>query len=168
MPSTHRKGWSTSTTESAEPKAAASVHLSEMQVQKRWSTVHSTHRKGTIDVCNKTFRTESCGKRSSFGVTGTKIGKYCAEHAQSRMVNVRNIKCRTEGCGKRPSFGVAGTKTGENCAQHALEGMIDVRNRKCRTEGCGKRSSFGVAGTKTEEYCAQHAVEGMVNVQNRK
>ena len=77
-----------------------------------------------VDVCSRKCRTEGCGKRSSFGVGGTKTGEYCAQHALEGMVNVKNKKCRTKGCGKQSSFGVAGTKTGEYCAQHAPEGMV--------------------------------------------
>ena len=43
---THQTGWSTLKAESAEPKAAASNHHMEWQVQTLWSTVHSTHRDG--------------------------------------------------------------------------------------------------------------------------
>ena len=39
MHSTHRRGWSTSTTENAESKAAASYRFSELRVRKRWNTV---------------------------------------------------------------------------------------------------------------------------------
>ena len=44
--SMHWRGWSTSTTETAEPKAAASDRLSELQVLKLGSTVHGTHWRG--------------------------------------------------------------------------------------------------------------------------
>ncbi|CAN0309166.1 unnamed protein product [Ascophyllum nodosum] len=117
-----------------------------------------------VNVCKMECRTEGCGERPSFGVTGTKTAQYCAQHALDGMVNVCSINCQTQGCGKRSSFGVAGTKMTENCVQHAMDGMVDVRSRKCRTEGCDKQSSFGVAGTKTMEYCAQRAPGGMVNV----
>ena len=41
--STHWGGWSTSRAKSAEPEAAASYRLSELQVQERCSTMESMH-----------------------------------------------------------------------------------------------------------------------------
>ena len=122
-----------------------------------------------VNVCSRKCRTEGCGKRSSYGVAGTKTAEYCAQHAPDGMVDVSSRKCKTEGCGKQPSFGAAGTKTREYCSQHAPDGMVDVRSRNhCRTEGCGKQSTYGVAGTKTGEHCTQHAPDGMVDVKSRK
>ena len=123
---------------------------------------------GMVNVRSRKCRTEGCGKKPSYGVSGAKTAEYCAQHAPDGMIDVKNRKCGTEGCGKTPSFGVAGTKTAEYCAQHAPGGMVDVYNRKCRTEGCGKIPSFGVAGTKTTKYCARHAPDWMVNVKSRK
>ncbi|CAN0478399.1 unnamed protein product [Ascophyllum nodosum] len=121
-----------------------------------------------VDVYRKKCGTESCSKRPSFGVAGTKTAEYCAQHAPHGMVDVYNKKCKAESCSKRPSFGVAGTKTAEYCAQHTLDGMVDVKPRKRKTEGSGKKLSFGVAGTTTVEFCAQHASDGMVDVKPRK
>ena len=121
-----------------------------------------------VGVINKKCRTQDCRKRPSFGVAGTKMAEYCAQHALDGMVDVCKKKCRTESCCKNPSFGVEGTKKGEYCAQHASDGMVDVINGKCRTEGCGKRPSFGVAGTKKRECCAQHAPNRMVDVSSGK
>ena len=113
-------------------------------------------------------RTNGCGKKPSFGVTGAKMPEYCVEHALDGMVNVKNRRCTTEGCRKQPSFGVAGSKTGEYCAQQAPDGMVNVYSRKCITEGCRNFPSFGVVDTRTTEYCAQHAPDGMVDVSKRK
>ena len=90
---------------------------------------------GVVDVKSRKCRTESCGKRSPFGVAGTKIGEYCAQHASEGMDDVKSRKCRTECCGKLVSFRVAGTKTGEYCGQHAPEGTVDVKSRKCGKVG---------------------------------
>ena len=88
-----------------------------------------------VDVKSRKCRTKSCGKRSSFGIAGTKTGQYCAQHAPEETVDVKRRKSRTECCGKLASFRVAGTKTGEYCGQHAPEGMVDVKSRKCGKVG---------------------------------
>ena len=66
-----------------------------------------------VDIKSKKCRTDGYNKLPSSGVSGTKTGEYCAQHALEEMIDVHNIKCGTEGCVEFPSFGVAGTKTGE-------------------------------------------------------
>ena len=110
-----------------------------------------------VGVTRRKCRTKDCGKKPSFGVAGTKMSEYCAQHAPDGMVDTTSRKCRTEDCGKQRSFGVAGTKIAEYCAQHAPDGMVDVKNKKCKNKGCRRGPSFGVAGTKRAEYCALHA-----------
>ena len=67
-----------------------------------------------------------CSKQSKYGVSGSRRGEYCAEHALEGMVYVYSNKCVGDGCPKRPSYGVSGSKKPEYCAEHALEGMVDV------------------------------------------
>ena len=90
-------------------------------------------------------------------MAGTKIVRYCAQHARDGMVNVKRKQCRIQGCWKQPSFGVASTKTAKYCAQHAPVGMVHVKSRKYRTKGCGKHPSFGVADTNPAKHCTQDA-----------
>ena len=66
-----------------------------------------------VNVHNRKCKTGGCGKLPFFGVAGTKMVEYCAQHAPEAMVNAKRGKCRTEGCGKLASFGDAGTNTGE-------------------------------------------------------
>ena len=111
---------------------------------------------GMVNVRSSACRTESCGKRPLFGVTGTKTSEYCTQHAPEGRVDVKNRKGITEGCGKQPSFGVAGTKAVEYGAHFAPNGMVDACSRNGTTGGCGKKLSFGVANTITVEYHAQN------------
>ena len=83
------------------------------------------------DIINKNkCTTEGCDKESSSGVAATRASKYCAQHANNGMIDVRSRKCRTGGCVKPPSFGVAGARTSRNCAQHTPGGMIHVKIKK--------------------------------------
>ena len=66
-----------------------------------------------VNVGSSKCRTKGGGKVSSFGVAGTKMRGYCAQHAKVGMFNVGSSKCRTKCCGKVSSFGVAGTKMRE-------------------------------------------------------
>ena len=116
-----------------------------------------------IDVLHRKCKTDGCGKRSLFGVVGTKTTEYCAQHALDGMAKVSSRECRIEGCGKQPSYGVTGTKTGDYCARHTLDGMVDTRNGKIKTGGDGEHPPFGVVDKETRESCARHSQHGMVN-----
>lgn len=110
---------------------------------------------------------DGCNKSATFGLAGTKRGKFCCKHAVEGMVDVHNREtCGRRDCLKNPTFGVVGSKNKEFCARHAKEGMVDIQNnRRCGHHGCNKRPSFGEEGNKKAEFCAQHAIrEGMVNV----
>ena len=85
-----------------------------------------------VNVESRKCRTEDCGKRPSFGVTGTKTAEYCAQHVPDGMVDVKSRKCKTKDCRKCPSFGVAGTKIADYCAEHALDGMVGIRVSRVR------------------------------------
>ncbi|CAM9980720.1 unnamed protein product [Sphacelaria rigidula] len=113
---------------------------------------------------------EGCSKGPWYGVAGSRIAEYCAQHADEGMICVRPLReCSTEGCSKVPSHGIAGTRKAEYCAQHARDDMVNVKNRKrCAHESCCKRPSYGVPGTRTAEYCAQHAADGMINVERKR
>ena len=88
-----------------------------------------------------------------YGVDGGKA-KYCAGHAQERMVNVSNKeKCAHLGCTKVPPFGVVGTKRREFCARRAKARIVNLAHNECAHPGCPKRPSFGMAGTKNAEFC---------------
>ena len=63
--------------------------------------------------CSAYQACQRCGKRSSFGVAGTRKAEYCAQHAPDGMVNVRYKICRTEGRHKQVRFGEVYTKTSE-------------------------------------------------------
>ena len=53
-----------------------------------------------VGVKNRECITRCCCNRSSFGVAGTRIAEYCAQHISYRMVNVNNRNYRNENCGK--------------------------------------------------------------------
>ena len=112
-----------------------------------------------IGIYSRKCKIEGCSKRPSFGVAGTRMVEYCAQHAQDGMVDVCNRKCRIESCGKHLSFGVTGTRAAEYFAHHAKNEMVDL-NIICAHRGCNKHAPFGVAGTKQMGYCTQHTRPG--------
>ena len=59
-------------------------------------------------------------KRPSFNVPGTKTGRFCSEHKEEGMVNVRLKICEHHGCMKWPVFifpGSRDSKPGRFCSR---------------------------------------------------
>ena len=109
---------------------------------------------------------KGCDKHPSFGEEGTRNRRFCSEHKQEGMVNVRHRRCEVEGCDRRPSFGAEDARA-RFCSDHKQEGMQNVANKRCEMEGCNKHPSFGDKGT-TRRFCSKHKQEGMVYVRHKR
>ena len=137
-------------------------------MQRRWSTVHNTHRKEW-----STSRAESAKPKdaASFRLSELQVQRRRSTVHSTRWRGWSTSRAKSVEPKAAASFHVSELqvrKRGSTVHSTHRGGMVDVKSRKCRTEGCDKLPSFGVTGTKTVEYCAQHAPEGMVNVKNRK
>ena len=71
-------------------------------------------------------RTKSCDKQPSFGVAGTRMPEYCAQHAKKGTADVYSKKCKTKGCVVAIVDWSEGTRTGEYCTHHASDGIVNV------------------------------------------
>lgn len=111
---------------------------------------------------------ESCLKRPSFNVQGSKGGLYCRQHAVDGMVDVCNRRCPTDSCNRRPNFNVKGSKAGAYCKEHAHDGMIDIVRRRCSHDCCTISASYSVEGNKTATYCKKHAGADMFDVRSKR
>lgn len=89
--------------------------------------------------------------------------RFCSEHAEDGMVDVRGKKCAQRGCTKYPSCGWAGGRV-ELGAEHAKDGMTAVWRKKCGHSGCKKSPTFSTAERRKRELCVKHAEDGMINV----
>ena len=95
---------------------------------------------GMVNVSSSACRTESCGKRPSFGGAGTKTVEYCAYFASNGMVDACSKDGTTGTCGKEPSFENANTRTAEYCAQNVrLKCCVNgYKEREVDLHHCGK------------------------------
>ena len=120
-----------------------------------------------VDVTGRkcTCAHPGCTKQPSFNVLGCKA-KFCAEHKEIGMVNVKTKHCEHPGCTKQPNFNVLGNKP-KFCAEHKEGGMVDVTGKRCEHLGCTKHPSFNVLGSKAK-FCASHKERGMVDVVSKK
>lgn len=130
---------------------------------------------------------ENCDENPTFGVQGTKLGVFCAQHCRAGFVEVVKhaqdkrtesveeskapagpsskatiTRCANEMCSKRPSYGVVGSTLAEYCARHAPSGMTNVLLRRCAVDGCDSRPTYGQRGSKVPILCDFHVKDGMV------
>ncbi|CAM9269831.1 unnamed protein product [Laminaria digitata] len=55
-------------------------------------------------------RCQQCQRIASFNLEGTNTPKYCKQHAEDGMVNVRKRFCAHDSCTKSPSLNVVGSR----------------------------------------------------------
>lgn len=102
-----------------------------------------------------------CPKHSSFGVPGA-AEKYCADHKEPGMKDVKHKTCDHPGCPTQPIFGVIGGKP-TRCKDHILPDMIDVKNRKCPC--CNKNPTYGYPGHQPT-HCKTDMLPGMIDLKH--
>ena len=112
----------------------------------------------------KRYRTcERCSKIPTFNQPGETKARFCAEHKEAGMVDVRSKTC--ERCGKQPTFNRPGETKARFCADHKEAGMVNVKSKTC--ERCGKIPTFNRPGEMTARFCAEHKEAGMVDVMSK-
>ena len=108
-----------------------------------------------------------CGKRASFNTRGETKGRFCVNHKEPEMVNVKSKTCETDGCEKQPTYNTRGETKGRFCADHKEPEMVNVRHKTCETDGCEKQTAYGWLGKGTSR-CGPHRQKGMITSPNRK
>ncbi len=94
--------------------------------------------------------------------------KYCLEHIEKGMINVKNRTCVEPNCRTQPSYNYEGEKIGLYCVSHAKDNMIDVRNKTCEFKDCKTQPNYNYEGKKKGIYCKTHKLDNMVDVMNKK
>jgi hypothetical protein len=102
-----------------------------------------------------------CETRPVFNLKGEIKAKYCSEHKEINMVDVKHVTCESIGCTKRPNFNLEAETKGQYCLEHKEPNMVDVKNKICTFEECKTRAQFGVPGLQVSR-CAKHLISGMI------
>ncbi|CAM9119384.1 unnamed protein product, partial [Ectocarpus fasciculatus] len=100
----------------------------------------------------------TCIKQASFAMDGDRYPKFCKEHRQANMVNIRNQRCMAPGCTRGASFAATGGERGQFCSEHKEENMVNTRRRsRCIAPGCTSREPiYVIDGQQLPKYCAGH------------
>ena len=101
---------------------------------------------------------DGCTSYPVFNVSGETKGRFCSQHKEVGMVDVKNKRCEYDGCTSRPVFNVSGETKGRFCSGHKEVGMVDVKNKRCEHDGCTSRPSYGYPG-QPSSFCAIHKVD---------
>ena len=108
-----------------------------------------------------------CGKYAVFNIRGETKGRFCVEHKEPHMVNVRDKTCETDGCNTRPNYNILGETKGRFCVEHKEPNMVDVKNKTCESDGCDKQPAYNIPGDTKGRFCAEHKEPHMVDVKNK-
>ena len=104
-----------------------------------------------------------CGKHANFNTRGQTKARFCAEHKEPDMVDVKHKTC--ESCDKLPTFNTRGQTKARFCAEHKEPDMVNVINKTC--ESCDKLPTFNTRGQIKARFCAEHKEQDMVNVKSK-
>lgn len=110
---------------------------------------------------------KDCKKFSSFGYQNENIIRYCKEHKEPYMINLKlknkKNKCI---CGKNPYYGYKGEKPKfcAVCKDPDDENIINVVDKSC--EECDKMAFYTTEGS-GKFYCGEHKSDGMTNFKKK-
>jgi hypothetical protein len=107
---------------------------------------------------------ETCGIRARYNISGEQLGKFCKEHKQIGMIDVKSKRCQKDGCNTRPTFNFENETEAKYCKEHAELGMINIKSKRCQTEGCNKQPVFNFENEAIPKYCKEHKQIGMIDI----
>ena len=110
---------------------------------------------------------DGCDKQPTYNMRGECKGRFCAEHKEPNMVDVKNKTCEMDGCDKQPTYNMRGECKGRFCAEHKEPNMVDVISKTCEMDACTKRVLYGSLG-KAKRHCGEHRQPGMITSPNQK
>jgi hypothetical protein len=105
-----------------------------------------------------------CGKNAIYNFIGEKKGRFCFNHKEPNMINVKSKHCESDGCIVRPVYNNSGEKKGRFCFKHKEPSMIDVNNKICEIDECRIRANYNISGEKKGRFCINHKELNMIDV----
>jgi len=105
-----------------------------------------------------------CFKRPTFSNEDDENARFCTDHKEIGMIDIKNKTCIYKGCRTRPTFNSPGESSAIYCLLHKQAGMIDVISITCIYKGCRTRPTFNSPGESSAIYCLLHKQAGMIDV----
>ena len=117
-------------------------------------------------ICN----VDGCETRAYFNIEGSTHGRFCAQHKEANMIDVKSKRCEAIECTSlNPVFNIEGSRQGRFCRKHKEPNMVDVKSKRCESIGCTSLNPvFNIEGASTGRFCAKHKETDMVDIKNKR
>jgi hypothetical protein len=109
---------------------------------------------------------EGCKYVAQFNIDGENQGRFCSQHKNPEMIDIKHRRCEFEGCMNIPSYKLETDTSCRCCSLHKLDRMINGRHPKCKFEGCEKFAGYNIINNKTPEYCTLHKTKEMIDLKH--
>ena len=114
-------------------------------------------------LSSKAIFCEICGEEANYNSKGEKNGRFCKNHKESGMVNIKTKICTYVNCLKRAIFNKKGLFPPILCKRHKEFGMVNLNYKQtCEILDCKKIPSFNYKGQTKGKYCSEHKENGMI------
>lgn len=90
---------------------------------KKLCDIHKLEGMIKLNVSTNVCAVESCVKTPCYNFGGEKA-RYCTQHKEEGMVNVKKVECQAEGCELTASFNLPGKKFSRFCSHHKVISKI--------------------------------------------
>jgi len=110
---------------------------------------------------------ETCGIHAIYNIQGKSWGRFCYDHKEITMVNVKFKTCEYPGCKTQPRYNIQGQTKRRFCYDHKETDMVDVKNKTCDHPGCKIQPIYNKEGQTKGKFCYNHKEIDMVNVKSK-
>jgi hypothetical protein len=92
---------------------------------------------------------------------GKTNGRFCKDHKEQNMINVKTKRCEIVDCDITASYNIPGETIPRFCATHKELNMIDIKHKICEIKECMIIVRYGLLG-KPPTHCSSHKQKGMI------
>ena len=72
-----------------------------------------------------------CNTIPTYNFSGQTKAKFCKQHKQPNMINVKDKTCEYVGCNTQPTYNLPGQTKARFCSEHKQPNMVNVKDKKC-------------------------------------
>jgi hypothetical protein len=124
--------------------------------------------KEKYNLVSRMCQHNNCKTISIFNFEKELKPKFCSNHKELGMTNVKDKTCQYSGCKTIPNFNFKGEINPKFCSNHKELGMVNVKDKKCQHQDCKIQPTFNFMGELKPKFCSNHKEIGMVNVKDKK
>jgi len=103
----------------------------------------------------------------NYAERGANRPRFCKDHKQPTMVDVKNIRCIYAECDKQPAYAEKGANRPRFGVTHKESTMVDVVNKWYEQDGCDKIPTYAKKGARPR-ICSAHKKPNMSDVASKR